>query len=123
MGPPGADFVEPDPRGFDRLERFLLQLDRARTLGRVGERAAGDRPVVPVLGALQILERRRVLVLPRQPALKTVAGFVGREPENSTPNRSPLSARSARASHRPSRSVATTRYVRVPIVSVLMTES
>src|SRR4051812_35598050 len=46
---PRAAVVQPDPRGFYRLERFLLQLDRGGALGRARERAAGDGAMVGAL--------------------------------------------------------------------------
>src|ERR1700722_10943668 len=64
---PSADFIEPFTRGFDLLERFLLQLDRRGPLDRARERAPGDRPVVRALRLLKRLQRGRVLVLPGQP--------------------------------------------------------
>src|SRR5580704_4795109 len=64
---PCADFIEPFTRGFDRLERFLLHLDRRGPLDRARERAAGDRPVVRALCLLKRLQCGRVLVLPGQP--------------------------------------------------------
>src|SRR4051812_6991287 len=63
-----AHLVEAHARVLDRLERFLLHLERARPLGRAGERAAGNRPMIRALGALQVLEGGGVLSLPLQPA-------------------------------------------------------
>src|SRR2546430_555133 len=62
-----ANGVEPDPRGFDGVERVLLHLDGGRSLRRTRKRTAGDRPVVVALRALQLLERGRVLSLPFDP--------------------------------------------------------
>src|SRR6185369_9454339 len=65
---PSPDLIEANTRGLHRIERFLLHLERARSLGRAGERAAGNRPMIRALGTLQILERGGVLDLPLQPA-------------------------------------------------------
>src|SRR5215831_15757804 len=67
LGPPGAYFVETQPRRFNRVERILLQLDRRRSFGRTGKRAASHRAVVGAFGLLQGVEGGRVLVLPLEP--------------------------------------------------------
>src|SRR5204863_9732694 len=77
IGATRTDLVEPDPRRFDCLERLLLQFDGARSLGGTGKRAAGDRAMVGAFGSLQILERRRMVVLPLEPACHAAGGFLG----------------------------------------------
>src|SRR2546427_13288076 len=72
LGLPRPDLVEADARRFDGLERFLLQLQRARTFRRARERAARNRPMIRTLGALELLECRGVLVLPLEPARQPV---------------------------------------------------
>src|SRR5437016_6513808 len=63
-----ANLVEPHARGFDGIERFLLRLERRRPFDRTRERAARDRPMIRLLGALERLEGGRVLALPVKPA-------------------------------------------------------
>src|SRR5260221_4382664 len=62
-----TNVVEPETRRFDRLERFLLQLDRGRPLGGIRECAAGDRSMIRAFRLLQRRQCGRVLVLPGQP--------------------------------------------------------
>jgi hypothetical protein len=64
---PCSDLVETDACRLHRLERFLLQLQRARALCWTREGTPGDRAVIVALGALQGLERRRMFVLPFEP--------------------------------------------------------
>src|SRR4051812_36446423 len=84
---PRAHLVEAYARRFDRVERLLLHLDRARALGRAREGAARDRPMIRALRLLQRLKRRRVLRLPLDPR----AGLV----VHRSPNRDGLTGASS----------------------------
>ena len=66
-----ANLVEPDARGFDGVERLLLKLQRGWPFAGIRERAAGNRPVIPALGGLQRVDRRRMFGLPGEPRRQT----------------------------------------------------
>ena len=74
--PTGAHFVKAQSRGFDRVERFLLQLSRRRSFSWTGKRAAGHRAMVGALGLLEHVEGSGVLVLPLEPAQDAIDGGV-----------------------------------------------
>src|SRR5258708_15717354 len=74
-----ADLVEPDARRFDGIERVLLHLLRGRTLGRIRERAAGDRPMIRALRFLQLLKSGGVRALPFLP-VHNAPNRLGRTP-------------------------------------------
>src|SRR6266516_2894132 len=63
-----AHLVQPDTRRLDRRQRIVLQLDGRWPFRGARKRASGNRSVVRAFRLLQLLERRGVRALPREPS-------------------------------------------------------